>query len=442
MGVERPRTRVGSPGNNRVVARRVLWLFVAMFVSSDISNAQPRPPWDLEATTNVARVYMDLSASMQGYQRGPQSPLQALARELKSSLVAGGISKFDAVGFGTSLDRPVDGAAVMEALAWRADRQDTCLKLPIAEELRAFESSRREAPRLMMVVTDGVASASTVGACGKECSTTSDQTCLATAIRDYVQAGFALFVVGVKVPFSGTFYPAGGGAAKVNPAVQRPIYIWIGSPSARLGRQVMADALAWAQRQKLPTVALDVWPGVWTGHDIGAVPNSAALTPPRGMIDVCAKRNSVVVDALPTGRPPAVRLRSIGSGQQHIWAARLPMAERRIGNEGGALPLFNTIARVTLDRGSLQWNLDAKTAAALACISWTGGSARLQLEWSTAPSTTWQQPLREWSEEFGKGVAADPSRTEGLQDLWALTARLLSRATPTALSPLLEITVK
>jgi hypothetical protein len=379
---------------------------------------------------------------MQGYQRGTQSALQSLGRELKNSLVASGISRFDAVGFGTSLDRPVDGAALLEALAWNANKQDTCLKLPIAEELRALESSRRLSRRLMIVVTDGVASAGTAGACGKECSTTSDQTCLATAVRDYVQAGFAFFVVGVKVPFRGMFYPAEGGTAAVDPAVPRPIYIWIGAPSVRLGRQVMADALAWAQRANLPSVALDVWPGIWGGPELGSATSSQAFAPPRGTLDLCAKRNNVAVDALPTGRPPTIRLRSIGPGQ-HTWAVRLPLAERRVNNEGGVLPLFNTTAEVTLDQGSiLQWSVDTKAAAALACLSWAGTAARLQLQWSTSLSTTWQQPLGEWSEQFGRGVSADPSRTEGFHDLWALTGRILSSATPRVVSPLLDIAVK
>jgi hypothetical protein len=406
------------------------------------SSSQPRPPWELDTTPNAARVYVDLSGSMQGYQRGPESPLQSLGRELKASLVAGGVSQFDAVGFGTSLDQPVDGATLLEALAWQANRPDTCLKLPIAEELRIFESSGHQTRRVTLVVTDGVASANTVGACGKECSTTSDQTCLASSIRDYIHAGFAFFVLGVRVPFRGTFYPAEGGAITVEPAVQRPIYIWIGSPSAQLGRQVVADLLAWARGRGLQSIALDVWPGVWTGPELDSVSSSAALAPPQGTIDVCAKRNNVVVDALPTGRPPMIRLRSIGSSGQHVWAARLPLVKPGVGNQASVLPLFSTSAAVNLDQGSVQWNADANVPAALACLSWTGSSASLRLEWSTSPSTVWQQPLGEWSEPFGKGVATDPSRTEGLQDLWALTARLFPSDRPRIVSSMLDIAVK
>lgn len=406
------------------------------------SSPRPRPTWDLDTSTNAARMYIDLSGSMQGYQRGPQSHLQSLARGLKASLVAAGVSKLEAVGFGTSLEQPVDGATLLEALAWRANRQDTCLKLPIAEELRAFEASRRRAPRLMIVVTDGVVSAQTAGACGRECATASDQTCLATAIRDYVNAGFAFSVFGVKLPFQGTFYPAEGGAAAVNPAVPRPIYLWIGSPSARLGHEILADAFSWAQGQNLQAVALNVWPGLWTGPDVASLSTSRALAPPQGTMDVCAKRNNVVVDALPTGEPPVIRLRAIGSGQQHTWAARLPLAERNSDTQETVLSLFQTDAKVTLDRGSLQWNLDSKETAALVCVSWAGNNARLQLEWSTSMSTAWQQPLGAWSEQFGRGVSADPSRTEGLSDLWTLTARLISSTTTPLTSSLLEITVK
>jgi hypothetical protein len=57
-------------------------------------------------------------------------------------------------------------------------------------------------------------------------------------------------------------------------------------------------------------------------------------------------------------------------------------------------------------------------------------------------ATGWQQPLGAWSEQFGRGVSADPSRTEGLSDLWTLTARLISSATTPLTSSLLEITVK
>jgi hypothetical protein len=201
---------------------------------------------------------------MAGYAREAGGPLHDLVAALGSALAQQKVGTIHGAGFGTSVETAREITGLAEALTWEATAETRCLASPIDAERAASKKGRA----LFLLMTDGVAS-STGGSCGAMCKADAggDVMCIAEALYEYLQAGNGLWVVGVRVPFAGEYHTVfRPGSLKVSSA-QRPIYVWIGGPNARLGRATAERLVKWAvdRQPALDHIALEVWPGNWSG---------------------------------------------------------------------------------------------------------------------------------------------------------------------------------
>jgi hypothetical protein len=200
---------------------------------------------------------------MAGYVRESGGPLDDLAGTLSSALLQQEFGSISGAGFGASVveeAREIAGPA--EALGWEANAATTCLASPINAERAASKKGRA----LFLLMTDGVASAAG-GSCGVTCAAGDDVTCVAQALYEYLQAGNGLWVVGVRVPFAGQYYTALRPGSLSVTSAQRPIYVWIGGPNAKVGRATAERLAKWAvdRQPALDHIAIEVWPGHWSG---------------------------------------------------------------------------------------------------------------------------------------------------------------------------------
>lgn len=397
------------------------------------------PPWQLRQPVQQVRLYVDLSASMQGYVRTPGSPLHTLLREIDAGLFEQDVadSQLMALGFGGSLDAPKAVGGLTDVLGWKATKSESCLVLPLQ-----IEAARTDAA-LVLVVTDGVAD-SGASACGQSCAAGSDTTCVAEAVYAYLARGHGLWVVGLRAPFSGKYFSAQSGAALPVARAGRPIYLWIGSPNVATGRALvrratakLAQALGSARANDL--LALEVWPGAWRG--IGAPaqrgedsfkvgefsPGTAASTLQCGSdtvgIDAIAKDNGW----------PALTLRHRGHAPMPtdgVWGLRLPLAGQPDATPPPGHALLTLEARrrgADLDvRGHglrIVRSRAAGPAAVLLCLRLQAPTGRLTSSWSPSIGTEF---LTAWSTDDDTN-AAMISRTLGIEALWTQVAERLER---------------
>jgi hypothetical protein len=230
-----------------------------------LSSPPPRfrlaAPWELDTGIDQATTYIDLSASMRGYARGPSSPLFRMLQRVKEVLVGRGVRTFEAAGFGRDVqDRQTVGGLV-DALAWPPDQTATCPATALSQAAGAdvAESS------LVVVVTDGVASGSGSD-CGPHCAAGSDVACVGQALADLALNGRALWLFGVQIPFSGRYYSEISRQPLELHGEGRPIYLWISGRNLQLGRDLLDALTRWAQENQLGQVlAAEAWPGRWVG---------------------------------------------------------------------------------------------------------------------------------------------------------------------------------
>jgi hypothetical protein len=232
-----------------------------MVVSPPPPRSRLAAPWELYTAIDRTTTYIDLSASMRGYARGPGSPLFRMLQRIKEVLVGRGVRTFEAAGFGRDVqDRRAVGGLV-DALAWPPDQTATCP----ASALSQAASGQVADSSLVVVVTDGVASGS-ANDCGPHCAAGSDVACVGQALADLALNGRALWLFGVQIPFSGRYYSEISHQPLLVQGEGRPIYLWISGRNLRLGRDLLDALTRWAQENQLGQVlAAEAWPGRWDG---------------------------------------------------------------------------------------------------------------------------------------------------------------------------------
>jgi len=225
-----------------------------------------RPPWELSETPATARAFVDCSASMSGFQRSPGLPFYELCDWLKSQLYQVGIYEIQGCRFGSTVARCAPIAGLRETVDWPRDESETCLPLVFRHHLEQ-DTVSGGSKALLLVLTDGVISTKR-SQCAAGCEGGNDVSCLAEAVSDFVCRGYGFWMVGLRVPFDGTYYPESGGAKpyRTSAVRRRPMYCWIGSADVETGRAVTSGLIAWAARQKPPieTLPVEVWPGDWS----------------------------------------------------------------------------------------------------------------------------------------------------------------------------------
>lgn len=398
-----------------------------------------RPPWQLRQPVQQVRLYVDLSASMQGYVRTPGSPLHTLLREIDAGLfeqdVAG--SQPVAFGFGGSLDAPRATGGLTDVLGWKATRAESCLALP----LRA-EAARTDAA-LALVVTDGVAD-SGASACGQSCAAGSDTTCVAEALYAYLASGHGLWVVGLRTPFSGKYFSAQSGATlRVAPA-GRPIYLWIGSPNVATGRALVQRAAAkltqaLGSARANDVLVFEVWPGTWRGTGAPAQRSEGRFKagefgPGAAASALQCGNDTVGIDGISQDNGwPALKLRSRGDAlmaSEGVWGLRLPLASPADAAPAPRHTLLTLEARTRgaeLDvRGHglrIVRSRAAGPTALLLCLRLQAPTGRLTSSWSASIGTEF---LAAWSTDDDSSTTTI-ARTLGLDALWTQVAERLER---------------
>jgi hypothetical protein len=304
------------------------------------------PPWRLTRSVEAARVHIDLSASMQGFDRRKTGPFYGAMLHLKDALVKEGIPNLYGSGFGTDVGSPVSMAGPVELLGLPASEKNTCLARP----LESYAQVPPADSPLLIIVTDGVTSAAQ-GACGKNCAQGSDAACVASALTTLARKGRGIWLVGLRLPFAGQYYPEQGGRSfRVLQGTNRPLYLWIVSPDFRVGRRVAAAMAAWARNSLAAdrVLAAEVWPGQWLGYRVADQPPSGWRSSDFSAFDygdTTRRQPGVAIASVhrqscelktPRGSlaPPYLCLQKIGGSP--VWIGQIPV----VATDGGdaALP--------------------------------------------------------------------------------------------------------
>jgi hypothetical protein len=232
-----------------------------------------KPPSALTKRLSSARLYVDRSRSMAGYQREAGGPLQELVATLGSALSQQKLAGLAGIGFGARVESPRDIAAPAETLDWEANADAACLVNPLSAE----RTSSAKSPALFILMTDDVVPPNG-GRCVARCPDGDEIGCVAQGLYEYLQGGNGLWVFGVRVPYHGDYYPAARQGPLAVASAQRPIYLWIGGPNARVGRATAERLVKWAvERQpRVDHIAIEIWPGHW--NDDPPSPGAARST--------------------------------------------------------------------------------------------------------------------------------------------------------------------
>lgn len=431
----------------------------------EMTGPRLQPPWELAQRLRQAHVYVDLSASMQSYVRKPDSVLQRFAAEVKGALFVQGVDALQGAGFGAQMQQLRDLAGLSDALAWPARDVHSCLADPFRQEAAAGDKTV-----LTLVLTDGVASA--VGqSCGSNCASGSDVGCVAEAAYRYISSGRALWVVGFRTAYTGTYYSEmkDSSALAVSKPVERPIYLWIGGADVAAGRAIVTQLRDWlvAHVGAENSLAFEVWPGTWSGlrtacdaaHPCGAgdFQPGAALSLLR-----CGGPNDESTPALQgieAQTPwPRVKLRPrrqdipvVGA----VWPMRLPLAAADTAQAApGRLLTLSSQLEVTAGKPGEPGTASGLTASGaqvpqvvagpqgrhvLACVRLTERRGRLITRWRAGVDTGLLAP---WSTEDDSSLN-NITRTLGLERMWSQVAQRLAREVDDGLETvLLEFVVQ
>lgn len=404
-------------------------------------------PWQMDKPVNVAHVYIDLSGSMRGFSRQTGSPTHRLAQEVRAAFFKQGISRTLGAGFGESVEGLRDVAGMVETIGWPASETSTCLSLPLQDEVELLSSG--ENPALLLVVSDGVASATKSG-CGANCEEGNDVACIAGSALRYVRRGMGLWVVALKLPFAGYYYPEAceGSSIAVPSGTSRPLFLWIGSPNFEVGEEVVEELLEWGNTQGYETLGVRVWPGSWSGF----VPAQGGKWGARDFVSSgdaqrrCVSENPMQLQSVDTASSvPRIELSRAGRGQgsRGLWAGAVPIRWNGVAVEDRAtllrlehrdpLQVEGCVVRyLSEDVGenatSVDVCLEPREATFCAYIDW---SARVDLS-----------ILQNWTTRDDCDVG-ELDRTLNLEELWELVShRLKVEVNRDLISPVIVGTVR
>jgi hypothetical protein len=380
---------------------------------------------------------VDLSASMKGYSRQRGSALLGFAEGIKEALYLEGIHEIHGAGFGKALEptRPLNG--IVETLSWPAVQADTCLPLPLLHELGAAADAAE--PPLLLILTDGVASV-TSKACGSSCAQGSDMTCVSDALQEFLRAGNALWVIGLRVPFSGRYYPETGSKRilEVRQSTSRPIYLWMGSPDLAAGRRIAANLAAWAAARSLDVLAVEAWPGRWQGsgpaQPSGGRWQRGAFRASEALTQSCSAKDQLALHGFDPQRVPAeIRLQALRPGARPggVWAGAAPVKATADAPPEGIASLLelHSDPLPLLAGGEFLRPPAARNGHLDMCLRLSAPAGRIELAWSARADAS---VLRHWSTEDDSSLAT-LDRTLNLERLWGLLGERLQREAASSL---------
>jgi hypothetical protein len=243
--------------------------------------------------------------------------------------------------------------------------------------------------------------------------------CIARAIVGFAERGNAVWVLGVKVDFAGSYYPELPPRTAFAPtgAVKRPIYVWMGGPDVEQGRRIVS---ALASELGDAAFAMEVWPGDWSGPRPAPVTSSSfRLVDPKetrrcGSTDSQPQVVNIENRTLSIKRPAGVA--------QVLFPVRLPTEATDSSLTPPIKPLVDARALDDIDvvGGRAMWmTADGR-----------GGCFEIGPEgvtsWEGVAAITPRDPLlAEWSTR-NDAAPANLGRTLFLSELWQTTAKLLS----------------
>jgi hypothetical protein len=221
------------------------------------------PPWLTVATPpEVLRVYVDVSGSMRGFVSDDGHYANALQR-IRDIALRLAIPRVTYAPFSGSLGRQQSLDYFLRATSY--SESETNLTLP-------FDStSTHVRTDDFLVITDSVASLgkaishpTTRDNLMPDCETGNDLACVAGSVLNYIQAGGYVWLVGAKLPFSGTYYIEQG-ARRGEPlnvtGVTRPLYVWVGSRNANFGRELTKAVADFIEMGGSSVESLELAPG-------------------------------------------------------------------------------------------------------------------------------------------------------------------------------------
>lgn len=409
-------------------------------------EAPPHFPANLRRPDSEVRFYVDLSGTMQGFDGENGGALFSWLASCKEALYSEGFYMIQAAGFADTVDAFRNITGLVEILDWTANRANTCLAAPYTHETALQRDGGDSA--LSLVLTDGVASAAGV-ACGQTCASGGDITCVAESARRYIELGHGLWVVGVKVPFHGPYYPEIGTVRElsvVDRAATRPIYLWIGSSDLAMGRRLAAAFALNAGGVGVERLVFEVWPGAWAGwvsSPVSGAWNAAEFLPRRGTGGPCESGSNLQFMTTRTGDScPIITLLSEGSNWQPgwQWPLRLPIKRTRDAPPAPIRALVSINAKwpPVIVNGRLTTTPDSTAVELSGCLVTENRRVAMRLAWMGDHDASM---LRPWSTEDDSGLE-HIGRTLNLESLWGLTAkRLADEATRSVLSNLLVIEI-
>jgi hypothetical protein len=397
-----------------------------------VADAPARPalpsPARLAAVDTETRIYVDLSGSMQGYERTSGGALYGLLAACKEELYAEGFFDLKAAGFADSVDALHGVSGLVTVLDWKADRARTCLASPLLTEVKLASRGRGDA--LSVVITDGVASA-TEGSCGGNCAAGGDVTCVAESVREYVKAGNGLWIIGLKVPFRGAYYPEQGTIDRiaVTASVSRPIYLWIGTSNVAAGRHVVQSLALRMAAKRHQVLAYEVWPGSWTGKEPWSAGDnwaSADFAISNGESGACG--DGRVLQFMTVKKDvecPQVSLLSDGNNWRpgDRWPFQINV---RPFTSAPDAPVRTLVAMASqwppvVNGGYVQASFDSVAGTYFGCMVSSDRRISLRQNWTGRMDVS---ALRAWSTEDDSRLE-NVGKTLNLESLWGLTAKRL-----------------
>jgi len=372
--------------------------------STTVIREGMRPPWFLENPATAAVVFADVSGSMQGFDRRATSVTYAALQRVKIELLTHGIKQYSGIAMGTGIEKETPIFGPEEVLTWPANAPNTCLP-------KAFSGLRPADERFFVLFTDSVADgAPTV--CGSLCGTGNDPACVADAVHRFIQQGRALWLVGFRVPYTVR-----------GKTVDRPVYLWLGGRDVSLGRSVARALSTTLTAAKGKVLALEIWPGGWDGmHSPETSWSSRAFVAPQGCIRPGSESYSL--KAIRAGDVPTVVLKGAKDQEQGVWGFALPLIAIP------ALPPEITPFMTISPAGTGLFTAVASIPKTMLRVdgAYLKGCTSLRKDdelnivgkWTATPHPL--AVMAQWSTNNPK----DLTKTQGLQELLAITGALLS----------------
>jgi hypothetical protein len=404
-----------SGGEQQSLAQRA----TAPVASATSSDQFPRlqAPWELVGKERSVLLLGDDSKSMGGYDRGAKSELRRLLNAVELQLLVSGIDRFQAATFAEEVGPVSEATGVTGMLNSSLGGLTTCLASPWEVQGNGFR----------LILTDGVPSAGRAGSpLSKSCSCPgTDPTnvnCVAKAIVGFATRGNGVWVVGVKASFAGMYYPELPPRSPFSPSapVRRPVYVWLGGPNVEQGRRIVAETLQSLVKQGVTdSVAIEVWPGKWSGIRQGPLTSSSFRIADSKETRRCGESTQPQVLSI---QDRSLLLKKARGARQTLITLRVPTQPIIDELPSSIVPLVSVRANddIQVTGGRSIWLTEDRQGGCFEVLNGTSA------EWQARSTTAVLSPmLADWSTE-DDAARVNLDRTLLLTELWDTTARLLA----------------